>query len=49
MIFLFPHQIRSLLFGAVFSDGRGSITGDLPTVVCASDTEEDGGVDDRLW
>ncbi|KAI7798365.1 cell cycle checkpoint control protein RAD9B [Triplophysa rosa] len=41
-------KIRSLLFGAVFSDGGGSITGDLPTLVCASDTEEDGGVDDGL-
>ncbi|KAK7145526.1 hypothetical protein R3I93_013301 [Phoxinus phoxinus] len=36
-------KIRSLLFGAVLSDGGAGNTADLPSLVCGSDTEEDGG------
>ncbi|ROI64845.1 Cell cycle checkpoint control protein RAD9A [Anabarilius grahami] len=36
-------KIRSLLFGAVLSDGGDGNTADLPSLVCGSDTEEDGG------
>ncbi|KTF93805.1 hypothetical protein cypCar_00039520, partial [Cyprinus carpio] len=35
-------KIRSLLFGAVYSDGGNGKTADLPSLVCVSDSEEDG-------
>lgn len=39
-------QIRSLLFGAVYSDGGNGKKADLPSLVCASDSEEDGGTEE---
>ncbi|RXN03180.1 cell cycle checkpoint control RAD9A-like protein [Labeo rohita] len=41
-------KIRSLLFGAVYSDGGNDKTVDLPSLACASDTEEDGGTEEDL-
>lgn len=35
--------MRSLLFGAVLSDGGDGNSADLPSLACGSDTEEDGG------
>lgn len=37
------HQICSLLFGAVANDQEGSIQSNLPSLVCASDTEDEAG------
>ncbi|KAL1269083.1 hypothetical protein QQF64_031372 [Cirrhinus molitorella] len=39
-------KIRSLLFGAVYSDGGKDKTADLPSLACASDTEDDGGTEE---
>ncbi|XP_016373947.1 cell cycle checkpoint control protein RAD9A-like [Sinocyclocheilus rhinocerous] len=39
-------KIRSLLFGAVYTDVVDSKTADLPSLACASDTEEDGGTEE---
>lgn len=41
-------QIRSLLFGAVYTDAVDSKTADLASLACASDTEEDGGTEEWL-
>ncbi|XP_043103760.1 cell cycle checkpoint control protein RAD9B isoform X2 [Puntigrus tetrazona] len=39
-------MIRSLLFGAVYTDVVDSKTADLRSLACASDTEEDGGTEE---
>ncbi|XP_030621259.1 cell cycle checkpoint control protein RAD9B [Chanos chanos] len=37
------YKIRSLLFGAVSCEQRGDCDVELPSLVCGSDTEDDGG------
>ncbi|XP_077079523.1 cell cycle checkpoint control protein RAD9B [Siphateles boraxobius] len=41
-------KIRSLLFGAVLSDGGDGNAADLPSLACGSDTEEDGGSESQV-